>query len=291
MTNITILDGSIGQELVNRSADNPDGLWSTRVLMDYPDLVREVHDDYFKAGAEIVTTNTYTLHRDRLRRFELESEFEKLNQAACEIAVSARDKHGSGRVASSLGPTGGSYQPDIAPPAEEAAQIFAELANLHAPYADLFILETMSSLDQSKGGLMGATSIGKPVWIAVSVEDDDGTVLRSGEPVVEILPLLKQFPVEALLVNCSTPEAVSTAIPLLTGHGIPVGAYANGFTRIEEAFKKPGASVDVLEERQDLDAAGYADFAAQWVADGASLIGGCCCVGPAHIAELHNRFK
>jgi len=257
MSEITILDGSIGQELVNRSGLKPDGLWSTKTLREMPELVQAVHADYFEAGATIATTNTYTLHRDRLARFSIEDEFESLNQTACEIAVRARDAFGRGQVAGSLG---------------------------------LFILETMSSVDQARGALMGACSVGKPVWLAVSVLDDDGTKLRSGESVTDVLPLLSEFPVAAFLVNCSTPEAISNTMPLLSGQKTPLGVYANGFTRIEKAFQKPGASVDVLEERTDLTATQYADFADRWIQAGASIVGGCCCVGPAHIQELTTRF-
>lgn len=290
MKDITILDGSIGQELLNRSGVKPDGMWSTKMLKEMPELVGEVHRDYFKAGATIATVNSYTLHRDRLAKFSIESEFESLNQQACEIAVKARDEHGSGLVASSLGPNGGSFQPDLAPHSDFAADLFQELAELHAPYVDLYLLETMSSVDQAKGAVMGASTVGKPVWLAVSVMDHDGTKLRSGEPLTDILPLLGEYPIEALLVNCSTPEAISTSIPLLSDAGVPLGAYANGFVKIEKTFLKPGASVDLLNERDDLDENQYADFAARWIEDGATLVGGCCCVGPAHIAELHKRF-
>lgn len=290
MADITILDGSIGQELINRSGVKPDGLWSTKILKEMPELVGEVHLDYFKSGAAIATANTYTLHRDRLAKFSIESEFESLNKLACEIAVKARDAHGTGLVAGALGPNGGSYQPELAPRSDFAADLFRELAKIQAPYVDLFLLETMSSVDQARGGVMGACSVGKPVWLAVSVMDHDGTKLRSGEPLIDILPLLSEFPIEGLLVNCSTPEAISVSMPLLADAGIPLGAYANGFTKIEKAFQKPGASVDLLQERDDLNANQYADFAARWITDGATMVGGCCCVGPEHIAELSKRF-
>jgi len=196
-----------------------------------------------------------------------------------------------GLIAGSLGPTGGSYQPELAPPTEQAAELFAELSALQAPFVDLLILETMASIAQAKGALTGALSVGKPVWLAVTVSDEDGSILRSGEALTDVLPLLQEFSVDALLVNCSTPEAVSTAIPLLANQGVPLGAYANGFTHIKKEFLKPGASVDVLEEREDLNAESYANFADKWIADGASIVGGCCCVGPLHIAELHRRLK
>ena len=79
-------------------------------------------------------------------------------------------------------------------------------------------------------------------------------------------------------------------MPLLTGKGIPVGAYANGFVNIADTFDRVGATVDMLEARKDLGPEAYAGFAQKWVDTGATIIGGCCEVGPAHIAHLAKRF-
>ena len=65
---VTLLDGAIGQELVNRAGDRSTPLWSTQVMIERPDLVRAVHDDYFAAGATVATANTYAVHRNRLER-------------------------------------------------------------------------------------------------------------------------------------------------------------------------------------------------------------------------------
>ena len=286
---ITILDGSIGQELVNRSKQTPTGLWSTRTMIEMPELVEQLHRDYFAAGAEVATTNTYALHHDRLRRHGLEGEFERLHRQACQLAVDARNAHGGGMVAGSMGPTGWSYRPDLAPPADEAAELYAEIAAIQSDYVDLLILETMASVDQARGALMGARVGGKPIWLAVSVDDQDGTRLRSLEPVSEILPLVEEFEPAALLLNCSMPEAISQAMPLLTSAGVPIGAYANGFTGIVAEFKKADSSVDALAARTDLGPESYADFADEWINLGATIVGGCCEVGPAHIREIVAR--
>ena len=288
---ITLLDGGMGQELVARSNEKPTGLWATQILLDKPELVRGVHDDYFAAGAEIATTNTYAIHRDRLVRHDIESQFEALHRAACEIAVASRDAHGSGKVAGSLGPTGWSYRPDLAPPSEEAAEVYAEVAKLQAPYVDLFICETMASVDQARGALLGAQTQNKPVWLAVSVSDDDGAKLRSGEDLADILPLVSELKPDALLLNCALPEAFDQAMPVIANCEVPVGAYANGFTRIVSAFTKTTATVDELEKRSDLDPDKYADFIDKWVAQGATIVGGCCEVGPDHIREMARRLK
>ena len=288
---ITLLDGGMGQELVARSNKKPTGLWATKILLDNPDLVRSVHDDYFAAGADIATTNTYAIHRDRLVRHDVESQFEALHKAACKIAVASRDAHGTGKVAGSLGPTGWSYRPDIAPPSEEAAEIYAEIAKIQAPFVDLFICETMCSVDQARGALLGAQTQNKPVWLAISVSDEDGTKLRSGEAVTDILPLVAELKPDALLLNCSVPEAFDQAMPILAGCTVPMGGYANGFTKIVSAFTNPNATVDALEKRADLDPEKYADFVDKWVTQGASIVGGCCEVGPDHIRELARRLK
>jgi S-methylmethionine-dependent homocysteine/selenocysteine methylase len=288
---ITLLPGGLGQELLSRSDTEPTGLWATQFLIDNPDLVKELHRDYFLAGAEIATTNSYAIHRDRLAPFGVEDRFAELHQQACQLAASARQEHGSGLVAGSMGPTGRSYRPDLAPPADEASELYAEIARLQAPYVDLFLCETMSSVEQARGAVMGASVVNKPVWLAVTVDDEDGTKLRSGEPLTEIIPLLTEFKLAALLINCSAPEAVDQAIPLLANRGVPIGAYANGFVEIAKDFLRQGATVELLEKRTNLDPKTYADFVDGWIKHGATIVGGCCEVGPAHIAELTKRLR
>ncbi|MDG1449463.1 MAG: homocysteine S-methyltransferase family protein [Ascidiaceihabitans sp.] len=285
-----ILDGGMGQELVAR-AGKATSLWSVQALLDAPEVVRQVHDEYFAAGADIATTNSYSVLPDRLEPHGMLDRLEELARLACQLASDAREAHGSGMVAGGLGPQGFSYQPDKAPPAEQAAEVYANLAQIHAQYVDVHLLETMSSVDQARGGLMGAGVTGKPVWVALSVRDDDGTRLRSGELLSDVMPLLEEFDPAAVFINCSKPEAVDTAVPILAKSGRVVGAYANGFTGIATDFNKVGATVDMLSARRDLDPNAYADFADGWAANGATIIGGCCEVGPAHIAELSRRLK
>ena len=284
MTAITLLDGSIGQELVKRSGDRATPLWSTQVMIDHPGIVRLVHDDYFAAGATVASTNTYAVLRDRLTRVGLQDEVARLTDVAVSAAVAARDAHGSGRVAGAIGPLVQSYRPDLCPPAAEAAALYAE-------NVALILLETMASVDQARGGLMAAKQSGLPVWLGVTVMDDDGTRLRSGEGLGDLAPLVAEFAPEALLINCTRPESVAAGLEIVRGFGLPFGAYANGFTCISAGFLGAAPTVDALEQRSDLSPDAYADFAMGWVAQGASIVGGCCEVGPAHIGELARRLR
>lgn len=287
---ITILDGGMGQELVAR-AGRATSLWSVQALLDAPETVRCVHDDFFAAGADVATTNSYSILPERLEPHGMINQLGELARLACQLACDARDANEHGVVAGSLGPQGFSYQPDKCPPAEQAAEVYAQMAGFQRDYVDVHILETMSSIDQARGGLMGAGITGKPVWLALSVMDDDGTRLRSGEAVADIFPLLDEYDPAVVLINCSKPEAISVAVPILAGQNRTVGAYANGFTGISADFNNVGATVDLLSARGDLGPAAYATFAQDWANNGASIIGGCCEVGPLHIAELSRRLK
>jgi len=291
MTEITLLDGSIGQEMVKRADEPPSPLWSTKVMMDHPKLVGEVHLDYFEAGATVATTNTYCVLPDRLAPEGMEDQVGALTRAAVMAARRARAAHGAGRVAGAIGPLVASYRPDLCPEPEVAAASYAEPVRLMRDDVDLFLIETVASVRHAEGALRAACGQDRPVWLSITVDDEDGARLRSGEGVGEIAPLLERFEVAAVLVNCSRPEAIDTALEVVRGFGIPFGAYANGFTRISEGFLESRPTVDALEARRDLDPQAYARFAMGWVGMGATIVGGCCEVGPAHIAEIARQLR
>jgi homocysteine S-methyltransferase len=291
MAEITLLDGGMGQELVARSGDEPTPLWATRVMIDHPGMVRDIHADYFAAGATVATTNTYAIHHDRLERFGLDYLFHALHLRALAEAHEARGAHGSGRIAGSMGPLIGTYRPEVTLPVAEAAPKYAEIARILGPHVDLFLCETLASVEMCEGAVKGAAEGGKPVWLSVTVDDYDGSKLRSGEPVTDLARVTQAYPVAAVLANCSVPEAMGDALAGLKTLGLPFGAYANGFTHISGNFLSEAATVKELIHRHDLTPEKYAEFVLSWVAMGATIVGGCCEVGPAHIRHLAARLK
>ncbi len=291
MTDIVLLDGGMGQELIHRSGDPPTPLWATQVMMDHPGLVEAVHADYFAAGATVATANTYAIHHDRLLGFGLDERFAALHAQALAEAKAARDAHGSGRIAGSLGPLVASYRPDAHPPHAEAVAKYAEIARLDGPGVDFFIAETVASLAHARAVLEGGAAGGKPVWLSVTLDDEDGSRLRSGEAVAEVAAVAFKGNAAALLANCSAPEAMAAAMEVFRGTGLPFGAYANGFTQITKAFLKDRPTVDALSARPEMTPSLYADFAMIWVGMGATIVGGCCETTPAHIAELARRLR
>jgi homocysteine S-methyltransferase len=286
MAQITLLDGGMGQELVARSGDDPTPLWATRVMIDHPGMVRDIHLDYFNAGASVATTNTYAIHHDRLERFDLDSMFHALHLRALAEAHEARAMAKGGAIAGSLGPLVASYRPDLTQPIDVAAPKYAEIARILGPHVDVILCETMASVEMAHGAALGAQAAGRPVWLSVSVDDRDGARLRSGEMVTDLARVTRAIPVAAILANCSVPEAMGDALAGLKTLGLPFGAYANGFTHISGNFLKDAPTVKELTHRHDLTPEKYTEFAMSWVDMGATIVGGCCEVGPAHIAHL-----
>jgi S-methylmethionine-dependent homocysteine/selenocysteine methylase len=288
MADITLLDGGMGQELIARAGSDPGPLWATRVMLDHPGLVREIHQDYFAAGASLATTNTYNILHDRLVPHGLDNLYHALHLRALAEAHEARAAAGRGLIAGSMGPLGESYRPDLTPPVAVSTALYAEKARILAAHVDVILIETISSLDLARGALAGARTTDRPVWLSISVQDHDGTRLRSGEPVADLAQVLAETPADAVLANCSMPEAMSAALTVLKPLGLPFGAYANGFSEITP--HSHGTSAPDYCARHDLTPERYTAFALGWVAQGATLIGGCCEVGPAHIRHLHDSL-
>lgn len=298
MTEITLLDGGMGQELIKR-AGQATPLWSTQALLDNPSLVSDVHRDYADAGATMATTNTYALHRDRLRGGasnhyaddgvdlpNLEPQLADLLRIAAAEAVKLHDRS---RIAGSIGPLGASYRSDLHPPLDEATDLYREVAQILAPSVDVLLFETIASLDAARACLAGGRMTDRPVWLAFTVDDEDGTVLRSGEPLADAVSVAAKA--DAALINCSAPEVISDGLAVLASAGVPLGAYGNAFTMITKAFLEGGTTAADLAAREDMTPDTYATYAMQWVDQGATIIGGCCETGPAHIAEIAKRLN
>ena len=287
---VTLLDGSVGQELVKQYGEKPTPLWSTEIMLKDPNMVSDIHSAYFEAGATIATTNSYTILRDRLKHFALEHEVHNLWNSSVAAACKARDKFGSGRIAGSIGPLRASYRPDICPPVEEASSIYKEKVESIAPMVDILLVETVCSLKQAEGVLAATDNSNKPVWISFSVDDNDGTKLRSGENLEDVKAVINNHFVEAVLINCSPPEVVGNALSILSKMGLTFGAYANGFSKISSDFLKTRPTVDALTARKDLGPEEYSNFVTNWIRNGASIVGGCCEIGPTHISTIAQKI-
>lgn len=283
---VLLLDGGLGQELIHRSSASAHHLWSLQVMLEEPQLVSEIHRDFCLAGATIACLNTYAVTRSRLARGEDLPSLAALLETARMLAESGVRESGCTNIdlIASIPPLVASYRPDTQLPMPQMVQEYRELIDLQKDTVDGFLAETIPSLNEARAVMQAATDAGVQILIGLTVSDDDGTLLRSGESLQETVAAIAAHDPIAVLINCSRPEAVSEAMPILAASGLPFGGFANGFTAVDAL--EPGGVVDVLDSRADLDPEGYARFAAAWLDAGATVIGGCCEVGPAHIAAL-----
>ncbi|MFW6347865.1 MAG: homocysteine S-methyltransferase family protein [Cyclonatronaceae bacterium] len=288
MKDVVLLDGGLGQELYKRAAKTAHPLWSAKVMMDEPDLVTSVHQEFIRAGAQVITLNTYTCTPTRLRRDGHVSWFEKLQGQALRLARQARhelgEKASQVQLAGCLPPLIGSYTVETRS-LEHLRAEYREIAQIQAEGVELFIIETISNIREAVAATEAALETGKPVLLSFSLSDWNPAHLRSGEPLTDALEAVSGYALRGLLLNCSLPETISESLQLLKAHGLPYGGYANGFTSVEAL--QPGGTVDVLSARTDLDEAKFTHITSEWVRKGASIVGGCCEVGPSYIAALH----
>ncbi len=295
--NIIILDGGMGQELRHRSDQPESPIWSAQILRDDPDLVRATHRDYIRAGADVIILNAYAATPQRLeRRAGLGHLFEELQRGACQAALEARARESAEttvRIAGCLPPLVASYKPETTPDRDECLKTYGRIVELQTPSVDLFVCETMASAREAGWATEAAVKSGKPVWCSLTVIDEDCAKLRSGEPVMDGAKAAASAGAGAILLNCSRPEAISRTFKEFEGgktpNNLPWGAYANGFTSTDALTEF--STTEVLEARKDLGPEVYADFVDDWIKRGATIVGGCCEVAPAHIAEIWERLR
>jgi S-methylmethionine-dependent homocysteine/selenocysteine methylase len=285
-----LLDGGMGRELRARGVEILDTIWSANALLTAPEVVRQVHRDYIAAGADVITTNTYGVIRADLAKEGIEHRFAELNLLACDLARQAQSDAGkSVRIAGSLPPLRGSYRPDLVGPFAEIEPLYREQAEILAPRVDLLLCETMSSAAEAFAAVTAATKTGLPVWVSFTLADDGSGRLRSGESIAEAMALLNGLPIAGVLANCCPPESISAAMAEIVATGKPVvGGYANTFLPVPEGWTLEGDNDGdgLLPVRDDLDSVAYAHHVQGWLDQGATVVGGCCGTGPAHIARL-----
>jgi len=289
---ITVLDGGMGKELHRIGAPFRQPEWSAQALIDDPEFVRTAHQNFVDAGAQVIITNTYAVVPHHLGDERFTARGAELATLAATIAREVADAAGHQvRVAGSLPPLFGSYAPDDFEP-DRAPAIYDVLVAAQRGMVDLWLGETISSTAELDAVLSAVQGEAEPVWISFTVDDDvpaGHCQLRSGESVAEGIDAARRATdrLEAVLFNCSQPEridlAVSQAAAALDGTDIAVGAYANAFVDKEDGYSSNGV---ILDHRADLTPDVYASMAAGWVANGASIIGGCCGIRPDHIAAL-----
>lgn len=290
MDKLTILDGGMGRELKRIGAPFTQPLWSAQALIEAPQFVTQAHQSFIAAGAEIITVNSYACVPFHLGEDLYQAQGAALAQQAAviakEVAQNAKQKV---LVAGSLPPAFGSYRPELFA-SERAFTILNTLYKAQDEQVDLWIGETISSIAEALVMASVLKGSNKPCYYALTLNDEvsEHATLRSGELVSDAVAALLEQNVAGIFFNCSIPEVIEQALydtnAVLTkqSKSVVLGAFANGFTPIARDYK----ANEGVQAYRDISPLEYLAFAKKWHSLGASVIGGCCGIGPEFIAQL-----
>ncbi len=284
---VVILDGATGTELERRGVPMDDAAWDAAALITHPDTVREVHEDYIRAGADVIITNTFATARHVLEPADMGEQFRELNTRAVTLAKQARENAADRPVfiAGSISTFTARYDYSYEPRAEKARANYREQAEVLAESGvDVIALEMMRDLEQTTYALEAAVDTGLPIWVGYSCKTtDEGTVvLWDGEhTLAEALEQIPTMGASLVSIMHTLSEDTPAALREVTGHWSgPLGAY-------------PHYGEFVMPNWQFIDTVSpevFAVEAEQWLELGAQLIGGCCGITPEHIRLLKERL-
>jgi homocysteine S-methyltransferase len=286
---IIILDGATGTELQRRGVPMHGFAWSAAALDTHPQTVRTVHEDYIRAGADVIISNSFSTAPHVLKPAGLGDHVRALNQRAVSLAREARKNVAAGRPVAIAGSIS-SFRADVTS-AEQLEASYREQAELLAEAGvDLIALEMMYSAEHIAPAIRAALTTGLPIWAGFSSEvTGNGTVqLLDGSPLetglrqsLALLAPLSPGRAAVTLMHTLTEDIVS-ALEIVRQHWSgPTGVYAHSGEWIDPNWQ----FIDMISPEA------YLTAAQRWIELGTQIIGGCCGIGPEHIRLLKERLS
>jgi S-methylmethionine-dependent homocysteine/selenocysteine methylase len=296
---ITLIDGAMGTEIRARGFDVPshiNSIWSAQALIDNPEVVRDIHEDYIHAGAEVITTNNYAVTQNLLRRENLRNNLEELTLLSIDIANQARQVTDKKiKIAASLPPLDTSYRPDLVGDMESIVRKYSEIVDIVKNKVDLIIIETMSSSIEAIGALKACKNAGIEVWLGYTLHGIRKNTLPSGESLLDALHAVKDYDIDAYLINCCSANITSEAMKIFARElKKPFGGYANSeiIDHVESGDDSLNNAENLQREsRQSINADQYSKIVEEWIESGATIVGGCCRTTPKHIEKIHQMIN
>jgi S-methylmethionine-dependent homocysteine/selenocysteine methylase len=287
-----ILDGGTGTDIQKRGAPMSGETWCAEVNLTHPDIVRAVHEDYIRAGADIITANTFATSALSFNHYGRDDDLLKIDAAAVAIARQAAEGKpvavaGSVSTMRPVAPGSDRTLKEREWPEDHARDLFRrKVENLAKAGVDLLMMEMMRDVDYSLYATEAAIATGLPVWVGISVERGEGGKLvgfgREDQLLDDIAKRLSATRPAVMNIMHTSSNDTDEALDILRRYWKgPTGVYPEcGY------FKNPDWQfVDVIAP-QDLVARSHS-----WGQQGASIFGGCCGIGAEHIAALAQEFK
>ena len=307
---VIVLDGATGSEIARLGAEMNSSAWCGVANKTHPDIVREVHEEYIRAGADVVTANTFSTSRHILASAGLADETVSINTRAVELAREAVHNVSPERpiaVAVSMStmrawiPGTVSPDPRFLPTPEEEFNNYQEVAHTLAKSGvDLILMEMMSDIDRSSLAISAAMETGLPVWIGTSCTlSDDGSVSawnqHSEEPATRLSPdhlraedksydtlieAMLPFQPQVMGVMHSTIETTNAGLQTLYEHWQgPIMAYPETSSEVRKGIS------------EQVEPSSFASHCHDWVDSGVQIIGGCCGTTIEHIRTMVDELS
>lgn len=279
-----LIDGATGTEIEKRGVPMVNNAWNGLGAMTHPEIVRAVHEDYIRCGAEIIISNTFSTSRHVLQDAGFEEHFELLNRRGVELAIEARTNMDTPHVLVAGGIAYLSFS-GRTPPHEVLRSNLEEEATIMAKAgADLIMLEMMVDIDRTLIALEAAQKTGLPVWIGFSCKlNAAGEPILLDGPRLEVgLSAIKSYGVPVICIMHTEVENVPACLRVLKSNWDgPIGIYAHS-----GKFVQPNWIFDGVISPED-----YASAARDWLKQGVQVLGGCCGIGVDHIQALEEVIQ
>ena len=290
-----ILDGGMGQELLNRGLKPRGTLWSAEALIkeEYHQLVIDTHLDFIYSGAEIIVTNTFTARKGRLIQNNCLDFFESINKKAVELALQARDiSKKNVLIAGGLPNQKQTYSSDLGDDLQEIKSRFNEQAFFLKDNIDFFYLDVMGSGTECEIALESIDKYNLPVLVGVHIKDNGK--LPSGENITQIVHDYQNDKWLGILTACVSPTAYELVKNELKTINLPYGFKLNAFDKIPDnyvvtstdSWGTEGNPNKILGINKDLDEGKFFNVVKNYMNEGATILGGCCEIKPSHIKAI-----
>ncbi len=280
-----LMDGAMGTEILRRGVSTTLPLWSAEALLTHAETVQRIHEDYVRAGAEILITNTFRTTDWVFAKRDLAAKVRECTLLACQLAHQAIEQVKPAYtvyVAGSMAPLEDCYSPELTPTEENLMLQHDRYAhNLKDGGVDFLLLETMITVRETLAAVQAAVKYQVPFAVSFCV-DAHGNLL-GGETLAQAVAAVERYEPLFVGVNCVSPEVATTTVRMLRGIARePISVYAQG-----DGMPSDEQGWEFVEDERIEQ---YVEHARQWIRDGAHLIGGCCGTSPTTIERLQQML-